>query len=145
MSIDPTTGEIDIEEGGLVICPNTRCDEFLASPIGATAHLDVKNQQFATYSFTFKFGTSLFGLSVVFESQKLDSVRLERVDTGTKWENWSEARELERKYEHDRLLVSLLGKPPYKFVWGEIVSVFDSRNGSANINIQYRTSHEKSS
>jgi len=138
MKIDPQTGEIEVEEGGFVIHPDISLDEFLASPSGANARLVVKSHQYSTYSFTFKIGMSLFGLSIVFASQKLDSLRIEKFNSGSTWGNWSEAHELERKNEHDHLLVSFLGTPPYKFLWGEIVSIYDPRSGSSNISIQYR-------
>ena len=138
MRIDPETGRIEVGEGGLVIHSEMNRGEFLNSPTGASARLVVENDQYATYSFTFKIDSSLFGLSIIFESQRLDSVQLEKLTLGKTWGNWSKARELERKDEHDQLLVSFLGKPPYRFAWGEIVSECDPRSGSANINIRYR-------
>ena len=138
MNIDPKSGRIEIEAGGLVVRPDLSRDEFLASSMGVTARIVVQNGQYVTYSFTFSIGTSLFAASLVFESQRLDSVQIERVNRGRTWGNWSEAQELERKNDHDNLLVSFLGKPPYKYLWGEIVSMYDPRSGSANISIQYR-------
>jgi hypothetical protein len=140
MNIDPKTGNIELEKGKLIIRPDVNRDEFVASSLGESARPIVQNNQYATYSVTFNIGTSLFCASLVFESQKLHSVQVKKINPGTTWSNWSEAEELEHKSEHDRLLFSLLGTPPYKFVWGEIVSMYDPRSGSANINIQYRKS-----
>lgn len=137
MSIDAITGKIDLGDCGLMIRPDTSRDEFLASPAGAASRLEVENQQYATYAITFKIDTSPFGLSLAFESQRLHSVRLEKMSPGGNWGSWSKAEEIERKTEHDRLLLTLLGSPPYKFEWGAISSNDDNLSGSAFINIIY--------
>lgn len=53
------------------------------------------------------------------------------------WENWSEVEELKRKDMHDTWLENNIGKPPYKYSWGEISSNYDPRTGSSMITINY--------
>lgn len=55
----------------------------------------------------------------------------------TNWEEWSEKEQINKKLEHDKWLEGIIGKPPYKFLWGEISSNYDSRSGSSMITIRY--------
>lgn len=54
------------------------------------------------------------------------------------WDNWSETEERKRKDEHDKWLEKSIGRPPYKYSWGEISSDYDPRSGSSTITIRYK-------
>ena len=53
------------------------------------------------------------------------------------WNNWSESEELRKKGEHDKWLLRNIGKPPYKYFWGEISSNYDPRSSSSMITVRY--------
>jgi hypothetical protein len=53
------------------------------------------------------------------------------------WDNWSEKEEYRKKDEHDKWLANNISKPPYKYLWGEISSNYDSRSCSSTITIRY--------
>jgi len=137
MSIDPASGNVELEGSELVISSNLTLSEFLSSSAGAFAQLDVRNAPYETYSISLKDSLSTFGVSLVFESQRLDSARLEKITPGSTWANWSQENELEGKSENDKMLMATFRETPHKFPWGEAVSVFDPRSGSAHITIRY--------
>jgi hypothetical protein len=71
--------------------------------------------------------------------QMLEMVSLSMLEDEkmSSWEHWSEEKELEKKAKHDAFLVQYLGKPPYKYKWGEVSSQYDPRSGSSDVTIQY--------
>jgi hypothetical protein len=75
-----------------------------------------------------------------FLNNKLTEIRLysEEIALGTSWLDFSEQKELERKKEHDKWLEFLIGKGPYLYSWGEIISVFDKKGGVSSKIIRYK-------
>ena len=61
-------------------------------------------------------------------------------DSLPSWENWSKEEQLKKKDKHDIWLKTNIGKPPYKYSWGEISSNYDPRSGSSMITIRYNLS-----
>lgn len=59
-------------------------------------------------------------------------------DTIPQWENWSEAQQLQNKKDNDNWLQKEIGSPPYEFSWGCIRSVYDQREGSSYVAVNYK-------
>ena len=137
MKIDPLAGNLELQGTFGIVGPGLTLANFIASPLGEVATLDVQNNQYATYSVLVKESQEEFGISFVFKAQKLESLRIEKIDTAYSWSNWTEEIEAQRKLEHERLLTRILGSQPYLFPWGEAGSSLDPRSGSANIWIRY--------
>lgn len=137
MKINPTTGELQIGRPGSSVGSNLTKADFLASVEGQTARLSVAGLDFATYAISVKDDLGEFLLRLVFKGQKLDTVSVTKGDSTCNWSDWSEENEMRTKAEHDRLLATILGAPPYRFPWGEIVSDYDPRGGASTISIRY--------
>lgn len=53
------------------------------------------------------------------------------------WEKWSEREMVDRQKKHDKWLECKLGRPPYRYRWGEITSELDPRSGSSFITFRF--------
>ena len=73
------------------------------------------------------------------KSDVLEYVKLGMLYNGNmpSWNNCSEVEELKRKDAHDKWLLMHIGKPPYKYNWGEVSSNYDPRSVSSMITIRY--------
>ena len=138
--INIKSGSITINGKNFVIRRGLTKDEFIKS----TLFGEVLNQQ--VYSFTNYYlkpqliGKDNFILVLYFNPNNIiDSVdlSLSRDENIPSWNNWSEGEELKKKDEHDKWLERKIGKPPYKYSWGEISSNYDPRSGSSMITIRY--------
>ena len=52
-----------------------------------------------------------------------------------KWSEYSDQKLLNDKRDNDKILLKLIGKPPYEYEWGGIYSMCDRRGGSSHITI----------
>lgn len=89
-----------------------------------------------------KIGEKLFVVRILFNHNgKLSEVLLSIALDGKipSWENWSEEQQLLNKRENDTWLYEIIGRPPYTFSWGRIISVYDNLAGSSHIRILYNT------
>ena len=55
---------------------------------------------------------------------------------GSKWADYSEEKEMERKSDHDRFLNDILGSTR-DFPWGTVWSEFDVRSGGSSFGVRY--------
>ena len=138
---------IDLVNGGLALDGNTFIirkgltkNEFEKSSLFD----EVLNQQ--SYGFTNYYlkpqliKNAFFVIVLYFNPQDiLDFVNLSLSDSDCvpSWDDWSESRAKGKKKEHDEWLLRNIGKPPYKFPWGEISSNYDPRSGSSIITLKY--------
>ncbi|GEP44805.1 hypothetical protein BGE01nite_40960 [Brevifollis gellanilyticus] len=78
-------------------------------------------------------------ITLQFHGERLDSLRLfhDAARFGTSWDDWSEERELARKAYHERWLAEMLRLPVGKYLWGEVLSVYDVKSGSSSIIVRY--------
>lgn len=138
--IDIKTGGIILNNNNFLIEKGLNKDEFEKSNLIS----EVLNRQ--TYGYTSYFlkpllvGNDSFTLVLYFNQDGIiDSVNLSLSsnDSSTAWNNWSEDDELRKKNKHDKWLLNNVGKPPYKYLWGEISSNYDPRSGSSMITIRY--------
>ena len=140
MRISSTTGELEIGQPEIRIGPSLTKDAFVESRLGQTCKRGVTNQEYATYSLSLKDAQNEFGLSLVFREQRLFMISIEMLSAKQSWANWSEEEELRRRVAHDHLLAASLGKPPYRYRWGEVLSLYDPRSGVSSIAIRYALS-----
>lgn len=117
-------------------------NEFIKS----TLFKDVINQQI-TNGFSYFYlkpqliNNEKFIITLLFnQNDILDflNISITKNDTVPSWNNWSESLELKKKETHDKWLEKNIGKPPYKYIWGEISSNYDPRSGSSMITISYK-------
>lgn len=96
-------------------------------------------------------GRSFF-ISTYYINNMLKNIELGLSDPSfpTSWEEWTEQEELRRHHMHIQLLKEHLKMKPtstqkhpypyqqYDFPWGDIISYYDPRSGSANITFRYK-------
>lgn len=137
--IDQQTGEVSFD-GGIVARPHMPEAAFLATSLGqASARRSYRNGH-SRYSLPRPqmIDGREWSVSFGFTGGQLTSISLALSDKpGATWADWSEAKELLSKDQHDQILRNLLGPPPYRFAWGEVSSTYDPRGGAASITISY--------
>ncbi len=140
MMIDLVNGGLALDRNSLIIRKGLTKNEFEKSSLID----EVLNHQ--SYGFTSYYirpqliGNTFFVIVLYFNPQDiLDFVNLSLTDSDRvpSWDDWSESRAKQKKEEHDEWLLRNIGKPPYKFPWGEISSTYDPRSGSSKITIKY--------
>jgi hypothetical protein len=107
---------------------------FLRSRIGKSSKAVVVNAPWITYNFSPETGIAC---NAIFRNELLIRlsimIRLPSDDTS----KWSDADEHKRQVLHDEWLQAELGKPPYCYVWGQIESGLDRRDGFSDIIVAY--------
>lgn len=82
-----------------------------------------------------------FVIRLYFESKKLElaflQIAVQKDDSIPSWENWSEKTQLDIKKNNDIWLKNELGNAPYDFRWGNIKSIYNAREGSSYVAINY--------
>lgn len=138
--INIKTGEIILDEKKTIITKGLKQDEFENSNLTS----DILERQ--TYGYTCYYlkpqliGNDKFTLVLYFNQDGLiNFINLSLVtnDSSTAWNNWSVREQLKIKDQHDKWLINNVGKPPYKYIWGEISSDYDPRSGTSMITIRY--------
>lgn len=107
---------------------------FLASPLGRGANAVVDNEPYVTYQFDPEPGA---GMTLSFKGERLESLAWSLQMPAEDPSNWSVETEIRRKDFHDQWLRRELGEPPYRYGWGEIASVYDSKGASSAIIMVY--------
>ena len=136
MKPNPTTGELTLASGTILSSRLTRSD-FLSSPEGTQAQIQVQNEPWCSFRFDDR-EDSLIAV-VFFKGERLESVSLHVSDPrfGTGWEEWSEAKEQQRKRAGDEWLRKNGLQPGKNYRWGSVWSDYSPQSGSSSIVIRY--------
>ncbi len=138
--IDIKSGNLSLNGNSFIMKKGLTKDEFMKSNLIN----DVLSQE--TYAFTNYYlkpqliGSDMFIVVLYFnQNDIIDFINISLSGDGNvpTWNDWSESKELKRKESHDKWLEKNIGKPPYKYSWGEISSNYDPRSGSSMITIKY--------
>jgi hypothetical protein len=137
MKANLITGEFTLPSG-TILSPGITRSTFLLSVEGMTAEVSVRNEPWC--SFRFEDLQDSLGVIVFFKGKDLESIHLSINDPkfGTSWEDWSEAKELERKQANDRWLKSNGLLPGKTYSWGSVWSDYSPKTGHSLIVIDYR-------
>ena len=133
--IESKTGSIEV--AGQTILPHCTELEFLTTGLGKSAKRSESSKGWVIYD-----GVADEKLSVAFrfKDARLAEVELRFKNNKRKsWDDWSESSEKQLKRKHDEWLEKLLGKPPHKFTWGDVLSIYDQRSGASSIIVRYRS------
>jgi hypothetical protein len=133
MRIDVFGGSL-VFDGGTIARSMNRA-EFLNSPLGSQSRPLVINEPFASFGFRPEPGIDV---SVQFRDSHLENVSFTLSLPDDSMENWTEAHELSRKAHHDEWLRRELGKPPYNYAWGRIVSEYYAQHCGSEVTLLYK-------
>ncbi|MDD7793074.1 hypothetical protein [Clostridium sp. 'White wine YQ'] len=138
--ININNGNISINDGRFIITKSLTKNGFMNSNL----YNDVISQQTHMFSNYYLkpqlIGKDKFIMTLVFNpSDMIYLVNICLSNEGDKptWDNWSQYEVLKIKNKNDEWLEKNIGKPPYKYSWGEISSNYDPRSGSSMISIRY--------
>jgi hypothetical protein len=132
MRIDIFDGTVEFERGAI-----TRCAErvqFLESAIGQAAKASVVNEGWLHYDIDPEEGVAG---TVIFKGDAIDRIFLAMSIPSDQSQQWTVEIELERKAKHDQWLSEHLGKSPYDYAWGRVVSEFDPKGLASEIIVVY--------
>ena len=132
MHINIADGTVSFDAGS--IGPHLGRSEFLRTPVGEGGKSTLVNDGWINVDIRPE--ASVIG-TVLFENDRMNRIFLSLHMPSDDAGEWTVERELERKSKHDEWLRGELGKPPYRFAWGEIVSDFDPRGCASEIIISY--------
>lgn len=107
---------------------------FLASSLGRAAMVVVKNGPFVTYRVVPEPG---IGATLLFKDDRLENIAWAFAMADETEGDWSEESEMQRKKCHEDWLLKELGRPPYRFKWGEVASEYDAKGVSSAIMVVY--------
>jgi hypothetical protein len=132
VKIDIFDGTISFELGS--IRRSIDIAQFLESPIGRSAEESLVNENWRHYGIEPEAGVAG---TVLFNGDEIDRIFLAmRMDTDDSGE-WTVEREFERKAKHEQWLRKVLGRGPYRYPWGRVVSEFDPKGLASEIIIVY--------
>jgi hypothetical protein len=77
------------------------------------------------------------GATLLFNEDRLENLAWAFVMPNETEDDWSDEFEMLRKKHHEEWLLAKLGKPPYKFEWGSVVSEYDAKGVSSAIMLAY--------
>jgi hypothetical protein len=139
MKPNPKTGEL-LLPSGTILSPRLTRSVFLSSVEGMQAKVSVKNEPWC--SFRFEDHEDSLGIVVFFKGENLESIHFSLSDPkfGNGWEDWSEARELERKQANNQWLKKNDLIPGKRYSWGSVWSDYDPKSGSSMIVVRYGNS-----
>jgi len=106
---------------------------------------DVKNGWEHYYLRNIKIKDKYFFFDFTFYNEILNRIDFCFYDTPVKnasWDDWSEAKELERKEEFEKWLNNETGNQR-NFHWGKVNAYYDSKGGSSGIMIAYEQLTQK--
>jgi hypothetical protein len=132
MKIDVSDGSVTFASG--MIGPRMDRMAFLNSPIGAAAKNVMENAGYVHLHFDPEPGLHA---NAMFKDDRLDRLFLLMAIPSDHANEWTEAREVERKVIHDKWLRQELGKPPYEYAWGHVVSEYDAKGCESEIILVY--------
>jgi hypothetical protein len=132
MKIHSSNGTVEFSRG--CVTSSISKTSFLASPLGRDAGPVVENAPFATYRIAPEPG---IGATLLFKDEHLEYLAWGFALPGETASDWSEESEMRRKQLHEEWLFKELGRPPYRFDWGSIVSEYDAKGVSSAIILTY--------
>lgn len=150
---DWIVGELDITQER-AIYPTLSLEQLLASQWYSDYFTELRDMQngYVWYSFqNVPISSHVFSVSLLFQSSlfHMTMMSISHPKYGQSWDDWTEAKELQRKQEHDALLRQELEREPdvrrskpypyieYKVAYGSISSSYDPRSASSSISITY--------
>ena len=130
---------IDVFNGSVTFASGTsgpRMDRkaFLDSPVGATAKDVLSTAGYVHLNFHPESGVHATAL---FKDDRFHQLFVLMAIPSDDGNEWTEARELERMVVHDNWLRHELGKPPYEYAWGSVVSEYDAKGCESEIILSY--------
>ncbi|QEG17348.1 hypothetical protein GmarT_32280 [Gimesia maris] len=132
--INKVNGEIEI--GNVRVSPSTTLSSFSKSTLGISSKVLVKNNDYVTLQVD---TNSQIGLNLSFSNNRLSTVTIYLKSPESSWSSWSKYEEHEKKSKHNKILYADLGLEPYRFSWGEVESISDSKSGGSYVLVKYRT------
>jgi hypothetical protein len=132
MKIDVSNGAVAFSSG--TIGPQMRRAAFLSSPTGVASTCVLENAGYVQLHFHPESGVHA---NALFKDDRLDRLFVLMAIPSDDLNEWTEARELERMAVHDRWLRQELGKPPYDYPWGRVVSEYDAKGCESGIILLY--------
>ncbi|WP_339733985.1 hypothetical protein [uncultured Gimesia sp.] len=132
--INKVNGEIEI--GNVRVSPSTTLSNFSKSTLGISSKVLIKNNDYVTLQVV---TASQIGLNLSFSNDRLSTVIIYLKSPESTWSSWSKNEEHEKKTKHDKILNADLGLEPYRFSWGEVESISDSKSGDSYVLVKYRT------
>lgn len=152
-------GELEVQQERAIYSTLT-VDQLVQSKWYRSYFTDCRelNNEYVWYSFrNVPLSSVGFSLSLAFKDSIAHMVILSIDDDkyGSSWDDWTEAKELERKRAHDYFLAKVLQRKPdikqkkpypyheYDFVWGTIISSYDPRSASSSISIHYSSQNKR--
>jgi hypothetical protein len=136
MKIDVSNGSIAFKSGEIQRAVDRA--SLLSSAIGKDATEELVNAREDWWHISIDPDVEV-GAILIFRGEQLHQVFLSMKLQSDDRQQWSTARELERKAKHDAWLQSTLGPPPYIFPWGTIASEFDAKGCASDIIVTYAT------
>lgn len=120
--------------GKLSICPSTTFKQFNQSTLSDSAKKVFDTDKWCRV----RIDLEAISASLVFCEDRLKEIHVALLDPSLKdWSDWSEEGESRKKLQHDKILRQCLGYGPYRFDWGSVESIFDTRGGGSEIIIRY--------
>lgn len=132
MKIDVFNGSVTFASG--TIGPRMDRMAFLNSSVGAAAEKIMENAGYVHLRFHPEPGVHA---SALFKDDRFHQIFVLMAMPSDDASDWTEAHELERLVVHDRWLREKLGKPPYEFAWGSVVSEYDAKGCESEIILTY--------
>lgn len=134
--IDIKSGDIYINNSQIKLTSSLSEEQFMKTSLYSGGN----TKPFYSVKHSVYIANKNFKIALYFLNNKLKEIRLysEEIALGTSWLDFSEQKELETKKEHDKWLENVIGKGPFLYSWGEIISVFDKKGGVSSIIIKYK-------
>ena len=132
MKINVLNGSVLFEVG--LIQPTVDREKFLATDLAKAAEVKLVNNEWWHITIAPEIGASA---KLLYRRNRLHQVFLLFKMDSDLTNKWTTELELRRKGLHDAWLVKELGKPPYQYSWGSIVSEFDQKACVSEIILTY--------
>lgn len=132
MKIDIFSGILTFKSGS--IGPRLSRQEFLETRFGSNSKFYGANDGWVRLGFDPEPG---IGAIAYFKDDRLKQVDFGFGMPADDKNEWTPQREQQRKAKHDAWLRVELGKPPYKYNWGKVVSDIDVKTGDSSVLVIY--------
>jgi hypothetical protein len=136
--IDSTNGQLKISDQ-FIVSKNSTSDDLFGHYKSSDIEVWDVNNGFIHYTIMdVKLQEKYFFFSFCFFRDRFDSLRFgfKNQPGMLSWDDWSEAKEIQNKVEHDHWLNSEIG-PGRIFQWGKIDAYYDPKGGGSGILLRY--------